>query len=215
MIGRLMQLTNEMRESGDHRCFRGSLQREATESRRFHADFNNNGDPQQTESTQNFSAVFDVVSKLTSTVQSLQQNVIHLSSRVSLISPANTPAAGNGTSLPPTTDLSSTGSSPTVSKDFNLDTAFARLSSAAAGSAAQAADFKRTRYGFSAESLPMVETISPALRQQITSGKDVNLASLLIPYYNPVEEKDDGKKSDKKAKSGIDFGRIYTGFWYL
>ena len=61
----------------------------------------------------------------------------------------------------------------------------------------------------------MVETISPALRQQITSGKDVNLASLLIPYYNPVEEKDDGKKSDKKAKSGIDFGRIYTGFWYL
>ena len=40
-----------------------------------------------------------------------------------------------------------------------------------------------TRFGYSAESLPFVETIHPSIRKQITEGKDVNLASLLIPYY--------------------------------
>ena len=40
-----------------------------------------------------------------------------------------------------------------------------------------------TRFGYSAESLPFVETIHPNIRKQITEGKDVNLASLLIPYY--------------------------------
>ena len=40
-----------------------------------------------------------------------------------------------------------------------------------------------TRFGYSAESLPFIETIHPSIRKQITEGKDVNLASLLIPYY--------------------------------
>lgn len=42
---------------------------------------------------------------------------------------------------------------------------------------------QQTRFGYSAESLPFVETIHPTLRKQITEGKDVNLAALLIPYY--------------------------------
>ena len=40
-----------------------------------------------------------------------------------------------------------------------------------------------TKFGYSAESLPFIETIHPTLKKQITDGKDVNLASLLIPYY--------------------------------
>ena len=40
-----------------------------------------------------------------------------------------------------------------------------------------------TRFGYSAESLSFVETIHPSIRKQITEGKDVNLAALLIPYY--------------------------------
>lgn len=40
-----------------------------------------------------------------------------------------------------------------------------------------------TRFGYSAESLPFVETIHPTLRKQIIEGKDVNLSALLIPYY--------------------------------
>lgn len=41
----------------------------------------------------------------------------------------------------------------------------------------------RTTYGYAAESLPLVDTISPVLRQNILASKDINLASLLIPYY--------------------------------
>ncbi|CAC5421980.1 unnamed protein product [Mytilus coruscus] len=62
--------------------------------------------------------------------------------------------------------------------------------SAAAGREVQAREvndrdtrgYIRTCYGYCAESLPLVETISPQLRQNITAGMDVNLASLLIPY---------------------------------
>ena len=38
-------------------------------------------------------------------------------------------------------------------------------------------------YGFAADSLPFIETVSPAIRHQVIEGKDVNLAVLLIPYY--------------------------------
>ena len=38
-------------------------------------------------------------------------------------------------------------------------------------------------YGFAADSLPFVETVSPAIRLLVIEGKDVNLAVLLIPYY--------------------------------
>ena len=44
--------------------------------------------------------------------------------------------------------------------------------------------------GVASQSLPLVETISPALRNVIISGRDVNLASLLIPYFNVQTDKD-------------------------
>ena len=59
---------------------------------------------------------------------------------------------------------------------------------------------------FWAESLPSVETISPQLRQQITSDKDVNLASLLIPYYIPADENDGNKKPDKRLLRSLTIG---------
>lgn len=40
-----------------------------------------------------------------------------------------------------------------------------------------------TRFGYSAETLPFIETVHPTLRKQIIEGKDINLAALLIPYY--------------------------------
>ncbi|KAK3099253.1 hypothetical protein FSP39_001635 [Pinctada imbricata] len=42
----------------------------------------------------------------------------------------------------------------------------------------------RGRFGISMESLPAVDAVSPQLRQQIIQGRDVNLASLLIPYFS-------------------------------
>ena len=43
---------------------------------------------------------------------------------------------------------------------------------------------QRTTAGYASESLPEVETVSPALRSAILDGKDVNLACLLIPHFD-------------------------------
>lgn len=40
----------------------------------------------------------------------------------------------------------------------------------------------RTKFSFSAESLPFIETVILTVRKQTFEGKDENLASLLIPY---------------------------------
>ena len=45
------------------------------------------------------------------------------------------------------------------------------------------AGYVRTKYGYSAESLPFMDAVHPSLKKQILEGKDINLASLLIPYY--------------------------------
>jgi len=44
-------------------------------------------------------------------------------------------------------------------------------------------NYVKTKYGLAAESLPFVETVSPKLHKDIQDGKDVNLASLLIPSH--------------------------------
>ena len=54
----------------------------------------------------------------------------------------------------------------------------------------------QTQFGFAAESLPFVETISPQMRKQIIEGKDVNLAALLIPYYSGPMNNDDKLNSE-------------------
>ena len=52
-------------------------------------------------------------------------------------------------------------------------------------------NYVKTPHGYSAESLPLVETISPNMRKNIIEGKDVNLAALLIPYYSGPMNNDD------------------------
>ena len=49
-------------------------------------------------------------------------------------------------------------------------------------------------YGYAADSLPFVETVSPTIRRQIIEGKDINLSVLLIPYYTGPMSNDE--KSD-------------------
>ena len=55
----------------------------------------------------------------------------------------------------------------------------------------------RTRYGFSQESFPFIETIPPKLRQSNVEGKDVNLANLIMPTIPSLNETDDGKGKSK------------------
>ncbi|CAG2222425.1 unnamed protein product [Mytilus edulis] len=159
----------------------------------------------------------DLVSKLSSDVQNLQQNVISLNNKVTVLT-NNLPQNNNISTSPivpstcstspvvndsvdgsqpiqntitsvPITSPSSTGnySIESAMQSFQTSSFNRHVPTAAAGSEAQAREvdtrgYKRTCYGYSAESLPLVETISPQLRNNITAGRDVNLASLLIPF---------------------------------
>jgi len=72
------------------------------------------------------------------------------------------------------------------------------------------ANYVRTKYGFAAESLPFVETVSPQLRKQITEGKDVNLAALLIPYFTGSNVED--KRPDPRLNNTLTIGEFIQAF---
>jgi len=48
---------------------------------------------------------------------------------------------------------------------------------------------QQTNRGIPSGSLPMVETVTPQMRHNIIQGKDINLASLLIPNYKPETQR--------------------------
>ncbi|VDH90181.1 Hypothetical predicted protein [Mytilus galloprovincialis] len=114
-------------------------------------------------------------------------------------------------------DINNSGNS------HNLESAYASLNrttipAAAAGSANQEARSVRTSRGYSAETLPFVETISPQLRKNIISGLDINLASLLIPYYvgSGTSEMFDGDdknyKTDPRLTRSLSIGEFIQAF---
>jgi hypothetical protein len=55
------------------------------------------------------------------------------------------------------------------------------------------------KFGTNPEDLPQMDLLSPSIRESIIEGKDVNLASLLIPYYE-LETKD---KEDSRLKKSL------------
>ena len=101
-------------------------------------DQKSNGDDRQ-------NVLIDIVSKLTSSVQSLQQNVINLTSRVNSMTPGAVPQPiTNHLTNRNAQDQARSCTADTIStENYTLDTAFARISSAAAGSADQISEFKR------------------------------------------------------------------------
>lgn len=126
---------------------------------------------------------------LTKTVAELQKTVLNLSGTVNkLVQKDNSEASPSATNDPvisePTASTSAEFSSPFVAELAGQD--LIEASTSATG--------VRTKFGYSAESLPFIETVHPTLRKQIIEGKDVNLASLLIPYYT-------GQHSDPSAIS--------------
>lgn len=126
---------------------------------------------------------------LTKTVAELQKTVLNLSGTVNkLVQKDSSEASLSATNDPvisePTASSSAEISSPFIAELAGQD--FIEASTSATG--------VRTKFGYSAESLPFIETVHPTLRKQIIEGKDVNLASLLIPYYT-------GQHSDPSATS--------------
>ena len=74
--------------------------------------------------------------------------------------------------------------------------------------------------GYSSESLPHVELVSPMIRKKILEGKNVNLAVLLIPHYEGVmmnEERSDlyscsTKKPDHRLNKILDLSSFMKAF---
>ena len=63
-----------------------------------------------------------------------------------------------------------------------------------------------TEGGYSSESLPHVELVSPTIRRKIIEGKDINLAVLLIPHYEGAmtnEERSDMYSADNSRSYQI------------
>ncbi|CAC5373070.1 unnamed protein product [Mytilus coruscus] len=169
--------------------------------------------------------LINLVSRLSSTVQSLQQNVSSLNGKVNslLVVQPTTRQEEVAVSTFTSTgsyrgeDVNNSGNS------HNLESACASLNrntipAAAAGSENQEARSIRTARGYSAETLPFVETISPQLRKNIISGLDINLASLLFPYYvgsgtNEMFDGDDKNyKTDPRLTRALSIGEFIQAF---
>ena len=78
----------------------------------------------------------------------------------------------------------------------------------------------RTGIGFSSESLPQVELVSPMIRRKIIEGKNINLAVLLIPYYEGAMTNDERsdlyscstKKPDLRLNKILDLSSFMKAF---
>ena len=180
-----------------------------------------------------------LVSKLSSTVQDLQQNVVSLTNKVNTLIAERSefPVQARAVAEPSVNTVQTVASvnrsfdpNPAAgATQFNLETAYSALRrsvpSAAAGSEEQLAlgnltSPGRTTRGYAVESLPFVETVSPQLKRNIQAGMDINLASLLIPYYsgagvmenNLGVDKSQNVKSDPRINRTLTLGEFIQAF---
>jgi hypothetical protein len=66
------------------------------------------------------------------------------------------------------------------------------------------------KFGVSPEDLPHMDLLSSSVRKQIVEGRDVNLATLLIPYYETnIKDKD---KDDIRIKHPLSITEFITAF---
>ncbi|CAC5405182.1 unnamed protein product [Mytilus coruscus] len=163
--------------------------------------------------------LINIVSRLYTTVQSLQQNVTTLTGQVNTLITQRTVEARDETTTTmrtgnrwiPTFALTGSQRSEEVNNanglNFNLETAYSALRTnalptAAAGSEEQA--LRNNRYvqtprSYSAESFPFVETVTPQVRRSIITGMDINLSSLLILYYVGMGTTDGEEKNETSS----------------
>uniref|UniRef100_A0A8W8L8Q0 C3H1-type domain-containing protein n=1 Tax=Magallana gigas TaxID=29159 RepID=A0A8W8L8Q0_MAGGI len=68
------------------------------------------------------------------------------------------------------------------------------------------------KFGTNPEDLPQIDLISPSLRKNIVEGKDVNLASLLIPYFEVRPSEKEKEKDDYRLKRNLTISEFLTSF---
>lgn len=139
-------------------------------------------------------SLVELVSTLAESVHTLQDCYSRLENRLNnvpervLQQQQSVPAAAAGSVSQQATDAFSVdpalpSSNRSTLPEFTLESAYRRFQEQSSTSTGEQ-PHTRTRFGYASESLPLVETVSPSLRQQIITGKDVNLAALLIPYFH-------------------------------
>ena len=168
-----------------------------------------------------------LLSSMTTTMQSMQKNVSDLTGKVNELMAKQSEKDKNDSrtenrtvqqnSTGPTGNACYNECSSTSTNAYDLGSAYsalrkstrsASLPSAAAGSEMQARAMNQcSQWGYSAESLPFVETISSTLKKNIIAGKDVNLAALLIPYYNGSGVNSTECCDESKSKQDIRLNR--------
>ncbi|CAC5418314.1 unnamed protein product [Mytilus coruscus] len=187
------------------------------ENARSHDAPSTNNNNENTPSNDN-RVLIGIVSKLSTTVQSLQQNVSGLTGKVNALLQAR--SNENTSRIVETPNVYVSAPVDTYNALQNTRTA----PNAAAGSEEQLSNFGtsgnmvRTAHGYSAETLPFVETISPQLRKNIISGMDINLTSLLIPYYSGSGtyelnlSEDKNNKTDPRSSKSLSLGEFIQAF---
>lgn len=143
------------------------------------------------------SRMLETITTLAESVSTLQDAYTRIEQKLSNVTMDRRPSSSQPASFERNMDLPVPSGSIdlTVSRDrhehsrqesaeeYSLDSAYRQMNADSINNTAGEIA-KRSRFGYVSESLPLVETVSPAIRKQIITGRDVNLAALLIPYYN-------------------------------
>ena len=168
---------------------------------------------QPSTSAQNESVLLEAIRDLTSTVKDLkhQINVNNAGGQGRTV-----PSAAGSALQTMETQISDTGVS------YSLQSAYAayqtgqnNVPSPSIHTQSTSTSAVRTRYGYAADSLPHVNTVPPSIRKAIIEGKDVNLASLLIPYHlntNYSEDEKKAEKHDSRLSKTLTIGEFISAF---
>ena len=186
---------------------RASASSRADMTSRDHDNNNNGGDVQSIwQAVKDLSAV---VGDLKSTVHGLasQQQGDNVSN-----SAANTSTRTVDRMEVPGTSTQAADGGMSV-QQFTLQSAYGSPSPSMQGpNTLNQGNYVRTKYGYCSESLPFVDTVFPSIRRAIIEGRDVNLASLLIPYYHGPSLSDDKPKNDPRLHKNLNLGEFIQAF---
>ena len=164
--------------------------------------------PDVNSERQSESTLLDAIKELSSTVKDLKQQMTQQDVRT-VPSAAGAPGQPLESAIP--------NNSAETTSQFSLMSAYSSHQTGPSFSIQGNSPYNavKTRYGFSSESLPHVNTVPPTLRKAIIEGKDINLASLLIPYHlnsNYLEDDKKSEKPDPRLSKSLSIGEFITAF---
>jgi hypothetical protein len=160
--------------------------------------------------TQTLAGLQSVVANMMSTNQPASREEPRPTNNLARFYEANRSRQATPTSAPLFTSASNH-----VSNTTNWPTAAYTMPSTSSSSTSQAClgnavshdpAFRPRRFGISPEDLPHLDLMSAPLRRQIIEGKDVNLAALLIPYFESTD------KEDTRLKRALTIQEFITAF---